>query len=273
MKIKFCPKNTGLSTLSKSILITKNDGIAVLTISDAATMNAITDPVLLNNTIQALQEIQQDENIKVCVLTGVDKAFCSGGNVKDMLNHEKMFAGEPLTIQENYRQGIHRLSKLMYSYEKPLIAAVNGAAVGAGFDLAMLCDIRIASNNARFGSTFINLAVIPGDGGAWLLSKVVGAQRAAELVLTGRIFNAEEALSMGLVLKVVPGNKLLEETMQLAKSIAKKSATALKITKRLLNSVDRLSFSDHLELCAANQGMLHHTSEHEDALKSFFDKK
>jgi len=258
--------------MSETILITKSDGVALLTMNDVATMNAITDPVILGDVIKAFEDIQQDDDVRVCVLTGVDRAFSSGGNVKDMLNRKKMFAGDPLELQENYRKGIHRLSKLMYSFEKPLIAAVNGAAVGAGMDLAMLCDIRIASDKACFGSTFVNLAIIPGDGGAWLLNKVVGAQRAAEMVLTGRIVKADEALEMGLLLKVVTQETLIDEAVAIAKSIACKPAETLKIAKRLLNSADRLSFTDHLELCSANQAMLHHTPEHEAALKQFFSK-
>ena len=255
------------------IQVTKNKGVALISMNDVTTMNAITDPFVLESVIAAFEEVQIDDSVRVCVLTGVDKAFSSGGNVKDMLSRVKMFAGDPLELQENYRKGIHRLSKLMYGFEKPLIAAVNGAAVGAGLDLAMLCDIRIASSKARFGSTFVNLAIIPGDGGAWLLSKLVGAQRAAELVLTGRVFKADEALEMGLLLKVVQPAELLDEAMLLAQSIACKSPDTLRLAKRLLNSTDRLSFTDHLELCAANQAMLHHAPEHEAALKAFFNKK
>ncbi|ORU94476.1 MAG: enoyl-CoA hydratase [Cycloclasticus sp. symbiont of Bathymodiolus heckerae] len=259
--------------MSKTILVTKSDGVALLKMNDLATMNAITDPVILEDVISAFEDIQSDDSIRVAVLTGVDRAFSSGGNVKDMLERKKMFAGEPLVLQNGYRKGIHRLSTLMYSFEKPLIAAINGAAVGAGMDLAMLCDLRIASDKARFGSTFINLGIIPGDGGAWLLNKVVGAQRAAEMVLSGRIVKADEALEMGLVLKVVAQDSLVDEAMTLARSIACKSPEALKIAKRLLNSADRLSFTDHLDLCSANQAMLHHTPEHEAALQTFFAKK
>lgn len=259
--------------MSGTILVTKKDGIALVTMNDAATMNAITDPVMLEDAIQAFEELQKDDDVRVCVLTGVDRAFSSGGNVKDMLNREKMFAGDPLVLQEGYRKGIHRLSKLMYAFDKPIIAAVNGAAVGAGLDLAMICDIRLASKRARFGSTFVNLAIIPGDGGAWLLTKVVGSQRAAELALTGRIIDASEALEIGLILKVTEEDELLTEAMDIAKRIASKSADTLKIAKRLLNSADRLSFPDHLDLCSANQAMLHHAPEHEAALKQFFAKK
>lgn len=257
----------------QTIKFSKQDKIATITLNDPATRNAITDPVLLEEVKAALTAIQNDKSVSVCILTGEGKGFSSGGNVKDMLNREKMFAGDPLELQNNYRNGIHSLSKLLYSIEIPLIAAVNGAAAGAGFDLTLLCDLRISSEKATFSSTFLNLAVIPGDGGTWLLRKTVGAQRAAELVLTGRTVDAQEALEMGLLLKVVKHEALMESAMELAKVIAGKSRETLVIAKRLLKSTDTLGYEDHLNLCSANQAMLHHTPEHEAALKVFFRKR
>ncbi|ORU92757.1 MAG: enoyl-CoA hydratase [Cycloclasticus sp. symbiont of Poecilosclerida sp. N] len=259
--------------MSNTIVVTKNNGVALIKMNAPATRNAITEPEMLEKAVQAFQDIELDESIRVCVLTGVDKAFSSGGNVKDMLYREKMFAGNPLELQEGYRRGIYRLSKLMYAFEKPLIAAVNGVAVGAGFDLVLLCDIRIASNKARFASNFVNLGIIPGDGASWLLTKVVGAQRAAELVFTGRMLDTDEALDIGLLLKVVDSDQLIDEAMTLAESIASKPINVLRIAKRLLASTDRLSYSDHLDLCSANQAMLHHTPEHIAALEKFLGVK
>lgn len=256
----------------QTVKLEKKGKVAVLTLNDPKTRNAITDPLLLEEVKTVLASIRHDRTISVCILTGEGKGFSSGGNVKDMLNREKMFAGDPLVLQENYRNGIHSLSKLLYSYELPIIAAVNGAAAGAGFDLAMLCDLRIGSERASFASTFINLAVIPGDGGAWLLRKTVGAQRAAELVLTGRTVKADEALEMGLLLKVVEHDSLLDEALALAEAIAAKSREALVIAKRLLRSTDAMGYEDHLNLCSANQAMLHHAPAHEEALKEFFKR-
>jgi enoyl-CoA hydratase/carnithine racemase len=257
----------------QTIKFSQQDNIATITFNDPATRNAITDPILLEEVKTALRSIQDDKTVSVCILTGEGKGFSSGGNVKDMLKREKMFAGDPLELQNNYRNGIHSLSKLLYSIEIPVIAAVNGAAAGAGFDLTLLCDLRIGSEKATFSSSFLNLAVIPGDGGAWLLRKTVGAQRAAELVLTGRTVGAQEALEMGLLLKVVKPEALMPSALELAKVIAGKSRETLVIAKRLLKSTDSLGYEDHLNLCSANQAMLHHAPAHEEALKKFFSKK
>ena len=257
----------------KTVKLNIENKIATVTLSDPATRNAITDPTLLEEVKTVLTGIQDNPDVSVCILTGEGKGFSSGGNVKDMLNREKMFAGNHLELQNNYRNGIHSLSKLLYSIEIPIIAAVNGAAAGAGFDLALLCDIRIASERATFCSSFLNLAVIPGDGACWLLRKTVGAQRAAELILTGKTVGAQEALDMGLLLKIVEHDKLLSSANEIAATIADKSRETLVVTKRLLRSTDNLGYEDHLNLCSANQAMFHHAPEHQEALEQFFDKK
>lgn len=257
----------------KTVKLKIENKVATVTLSDPATRNAITDPVLLEEVKAVFTGIQDNPDVSVCILTGEGKGFSSGGNVKDMLNREKMFAGNHLELQNNYRKGIHSLSKLLYSIEIPLIAAVNGAAAGAGFDLALLCDIRIASERATFCSSFLNLAVIPGDGACWLLRKTVGTQRAAELILTGKTVGAQEALDMGLLLKLVEHHQLMDAALELASSIAEKSREALVVSKRLLRSADSLSYEDHLNLCSANQAMFHHAPEHQEALEQFFNNK
>jgi enoyl-CoA hydratase/carnithine racemase len=256
----------------KTVKLQIENKVATVTLSDPATRNAITDPVLLEEVKAIFTSIQDNPDVSVCILTGEGKGFSSGGNVKDMLNREKMFAGNHLELQNNYRKGIHSLSKLLYSIEIPIIAAVNGAAAGAGFDLALLCDIRIASERATFCSSFLNLAVIPGDGACWLLRKTVGAQRAAELILTGKTVGAQEALDMGLLLKLVEHDKLMSTASELAATIAEKSREALVVSKRLLRSTDSLGYEDHLNLCSANQAMFHHAPEHQEALEQFFNK-
>ncbi len=257
----------------QTVKLTKKNKIVTISLNDPKTRNAITDPLLLEEVKAVLREIQDDPEVSVCILTGKGQGFSSGGNVKDMRDKTKMFAGNHLELQNNYRNGIHSLSKLLYSFEIPLIAAVNGAAAGAGFDLALLCDLRIGSEKASFCSSFLNLAVIPGDGAAWLLRKTVGPQRAAELILTGRTINAHEALEMGLLLKVVPHKNLMENALELATLIAEKSRETLVVTKRLLRSTDSLGYEDHLNLCSANQAMFHHAPEHQQAVERFFEKK
>ena len=257
----------------KTIKLSKQNKIATLTLNDPRTRNAITDPVLLEEVKAVLSLLQDDQDISVCIITGEGKGFSSGGNINDMVSREKMFAGDSLELQRNYRKGIHRLTKLIYALDIPVIAAVNGAAFGAGFDLTLLCDFRIASERATFSSTFINLGLISGDGGIWLMRKILGAQRATELALTGRVVDAQEAMEMGILLKVVTHKDLLDEALKLANTIAKKPRDALVLTKMLLKSTDKLGYEDHLNLCSGNQAILHHTPEHEEALKGFLIKK
>ena len=257
----------------KTITLEKSNNIATISLDDPATRNAITGPIMLEELIDLFSSLQRDKSISVCILTGIGKGFSSGGNIHDMASHNKMFAGEPLELQQNYRDGIHRLTKLIYSIEVPIIAAINGAAFGAGFDLTLLCDFRIASERATFCSSFINLGIIAGDGGIWLMRKILGIQRASELALTGRVVDAEEALSMGLVMKTVKHDTLMDEANTLASVIATKSRDTLIITKRLLKSTDSLSYEEHLNLCSANQAMLHHAPAHNEALEKFLNRK
>lgn len=184
-----------------------------------------------------------------------------------------IFAGSALEIQEQYRRGIQQIPLALHQAEITLIAAVNGPAIGAGFDLACMCDLRIASSKALLGETFINLGIIPGDGGAWLLQRLIGYQRAAELTLTGRTLNAQEALQLGLFLEVVEPEMLLPRAMELAGRIAAKPPQALRLTKRILKLAQRSELPDFLDLCASFQAMAHHTADHQEAVSAFLEKR
>ncbi|GIS24111.1 MAG: hypothetical protein CM15mP124_5910 [Alphaproteobacteria bacterium] len=156
----------------------------------------------------------------------------------------------------------------MEKIEIPTIAAINGPAVGAGFDLACMCDFRIMSNNAFLAESFINLGIIPGDGGAFFLQRLIGYQKAAELTLTGRKVSASEALELGLILKKVDPNQLLKETKKFANEIAKKPKNTIRYTKRLLKMGAKLPLKEFLDFCALLQGISHNHKEHKSALKN-----
>jgi enoyl-CoA hydratase/carnithine racemase len=154
-----------------------------------------------------------------------------------------------------------------------VIAAVNGPAIGAGFDMANMCDIRIGSTHAQFGETFVNLGIVPGDGGAWFLQRLVGYQRAAELVFTGRIVKAEEAKEIGLLLEVTTPEALLPRALEIAGTIAAKPPLALRYGKKLMKLAQRQGLEEHLEVCAAYQAICHKTKDHAEALAAFFEKR
>jgi enoyl-CoA hydratase/carnithine racemase len=155
----------------------------------------------------------------------------------------------------------------------PAIAAVNGAAVGAGFDLACMCDVRIASNTATVGETFVNLGIIPGDGGGWLLQRLVGYQRAAEMTFSGRTLRADEALAIGIFLELTEPADLMARARELAAGFAAKPPRVVRLTKRLLRSAQRMEFPDFLDLCAVMQGMCHNTEDHLEAVSAFLEKR
>jgi len=186
-------------------MITLEKGpIAILTLNRPDAMNALGEPGRWRCRARRLAQINKDHTLRCAILTGAGKGYSAGGNVKAMRDRVGSFAGNPAEVRDNYKTGVHQIVRALYNLEIPLIAAVNGAAVGLGCDVACMADIRISSDNAKYGVTFLKLGLIPGDGDAWLLPRVIGMSRACELLFTGNLINAKTALEWGLVSKVVP---------------------------------------------------------------------
>jgi enoyl-CoA hydratase/carnithine racemase len=253
--------------------LTLEERVAILTLQRDDVRNALTGTALVSDIVTTIQWANRDEAVSVLILTGAGSAFSAGGNIKEMRDRTGTFGGPVLDIQRQYRQGIQNMPLALHSAEIPLIAAVNGPAVGAGCDLSCMCDIRIGSTKAVLGETFINLGIIPGDGGAWFLQRLIGYQRAAELTLTGRLVKAAEAKEMGLLLDVVEPDELLPRAKALAADIAAKPPQTVRFTKRLLKLAQRMELPDFLDLCACFQGMCHHTEDHSEALNAFLEKR
>src|SRR5688572_8737213 len=245
--------------------------IAVLSFNRDDVRNALTGTRLVDEICDTLAWANAGSDVSVLILTGAGSAFSAGGNIKTM--RERSLASSAGELETYYRHSIQRIPRAIEACEVPLIAAVNGPAVGAGFDLANMCDIRIASSRAQFGETFINLGLMAGDGGGWFLQRLVGAQRAAELTLTGRIVKADEARELGIVLEVTEPERLLERAREIAAQIAAKPPLAVRYAKRALSLARRQSLADHLEACASFQGALQKTEDHLEALSAFFEKR
>jgi enoyl-CoA hydratase/carnithine racemase len=255
------------------VLVEKANRIATVTINAPESRNTMTDAGMIEALLAALADVDADRGISVMILTGAGTAFSAGGDVKAMANRTGMFAGAPLDIAEGYRTGVQRIPKALYGLDIPTIAAVNGPAVGAGCDLAFMCDMRVASATAQFGEVFVNLGIIPGDAGSWFLPRRIGYQIAAEMTFTGRLVGADEALAKGLVLKVVPPEKLMDEAKALAAVIASKPPRAVRQAKRLLRAGEAMDLANFLEMAAANQALAHTTSDHLEAVKAFVAKR
>jgi enoyl-CoA hydratase/carnithine racemase len=258
--------------LNESLL--EVDGrIATLTFMRNDVRNALTGTALIDDILQSVNWANGESGVSVLVITGDGSAFCSGGNIKEMHHQSGTFAGSVIEIQDKYRHGIQQVPLAMHKAEIPIIAAVNGPAIGAGFDLACMCDLRIGSSRAVLGETFINLGITPGDGGAWFMQRLIGYQRAAELALTGRLVKADEALKMGIFLEVVEPEALLPRVRELAAQIAAKPPQVLRLTKRMLKLAQRSELPDFLDLCATFQAMAHHTEDHLEAVSAFVEKR
>ncbi|ACH38475.1 enoyl-CoA hydratase/isomerase [Citrifermentans bemidjiense Bem] len=267
------PKEGPVMPKLKDCTLTLEDRVAVLTFQRDDVRNALTGTALTEDIITTVNWVNSEDRVSVLVLTGAGSAFSSGGNVKEMQSQSGTFEGSPVQVQDKYRRGIQQIPLVLHKAEIPVIAAVNGPAIGAGFDLANMCDIRLASTRAKVGETFINLGITPGDGGAWFMQRLMGYQRAAELTFTGRVVEAAEALKLGIFLEVLEPEELMPRTMELARQIASKPPVTLRLTKRMMKLAQRSDLPDFLDLCACFQSLAHHTDDHIEAVNAFLDKR
>jgi enoyl-CoA hydratase/carnithine racemase len=252
---------------------TKSDaGVMTITLAEPEIRNAITGVDMLEDLLDALDEAETDPEVTVAVIDAEGPAFSAGGNVKDMAAREGLFSGSPAELIEKYRDTIQQLTRFLATTDLVTIASVDGPAVGAGFDLVLGCDLRFGSRNARFAHTFIEMGIIPGDGGAWLLPRVVGWQRATELALTARFITAAEAERYGVLLEVVPGDKLESRVDEVARTIASKPRPAVVLAKRLLRQARSMDLDGFLEFSAALQAIAHTTPEHETAVADYLER-
>lgn len=258
--------------MTKFLKYEQDGAIVTLTMNDPDRRNPLTGNSAVEEFLEAADRIEKDASVRVVIVTGSGKAFSAGGDVKDMKKYEDDTL-RPVSIRTEYQQGIQRLTLALYNLEVPMIAAVNGYAIGAGCDLTCMCDIRIAGESAKFAESFIKVGLIPGDGGAWLLPRVVGMSKAAEMAFTGEMLDANAALACGLVSRVVPDDQLLAEVGALAAKIAANPGPTLRMTKRLLKEGQVTRLSSLLELSASYQALAHKTAEHAEAVNAFMEKR
>ncbi len=248
--------------------------VVTLTLNNPDQRNAIGTQQDCDDIVAALKRADADASVSVVILTGAGSAFCSGGNVKHMLDGTGIGRQQnPAATRAHYKRAIQSIPRTLWEMEVPTIAAVNGAAIGAGCDLAGACDMRIAADSARFATSFIKLGLVPGDGGAWLMPRLVGVAKAAEMAFTGDMLDAQQALQYGLVSQVVPSGQLLEAANTLATRIAANPPQALRLTKRLLRESQHLRLPEMLELSAAFQALVHESEDHSEAISAFLEKR
>jgi len=252
----------------KNVLYEVKDNIAVIVLNRPDSFNAL-DPLTFQELLAAVKAARDDRQVRVVVITGAGKAFCAGGDMKRM---ESGTGLEPPEQRDEIRTN-HQIVKNIRDMEKPVIASVNGAAVGAGCDLALACDLRIASEKARFGEVFCNVGLVPDAGGTWFLPRLIGPAKAFELILTGRIIDAQEAERIGLVTKVVAPEALEAETMALAGKLAQGPPLALGMAKTAIYRGMNMDLAAELEYEAYAQSILMKTEDYQEGVRAFVEKR
>ncbi len=252
---------------------TRSGPVTTLTIDRADTMNPLGAPGDGDEFTQVATEINRDLETRCVILTGAGRAFSAGGDIKAMRDKSGSFAGSTPAISDGYRNNIHMILRALHTIRVPVIAAVNGPAIGLGCDVACLADIRIASEKAKFGVTFLKLGIVPGDGGTWILPRVIGMSRASQLFYTGDVIDAATAKDWGLVSEVVAPAALMEEAEAMAAKIAKMPPHSLRQTKMLLRQGQQVSYDTALEMAANTQAMLHTTEDHAEGVAALIEKR
>jgi enoyl-CoA hydratase/carnithine racemase len=258
--------------MTDQIKITEHNGVLTLQLNRPDLRNAISDE-MIESIVETCDRINRDMSIGCMVITGAGDGFCSGGDLKDMVTRTGHFAGPPIHARRVYLHGIQQIPLALYNCQVPTIAAVNGSAVGAGCDLALMCDLRIASEKASFAESFLRVGLISGDGGAWFLPRRVGLAKACRMTFTGEFVKPDKALEWGLVEEVVPHEQLMERAHALAAQIASQPPHALRMTKQLLRRSLDMTLPDSLELAAAMQAISLETSDHREAFMAFKEKR
>ncbi|WDF74355.1 crotonase/enoyl-CoA hydratase family protein [Novosphingobium sp. KACC 22771] len=253
--------------------IEREGAVVIATLNRPEARNAITEREHSLEIVDFCAAMKEDTSVKAIVLTGAGKAFCAGGNVKHMRERSGMFAGSPYALRNTYRTSVQLIGPALYELEVPIIAAINGAAIGLGLDITCMCDIRIMADTAVVAESYVKLGIIPGGGGAWLLPRVIGMARASQLTLTGEAINAATALQYGLVSEVLSPADLLPRARAIAAGIAANPGHATRMAKRLLREGQSTSLPSLLEMAAAYQALAHYTDDHIEAVSAFLDKR
>lgn len=259
--------------MSDAVKYEQDGPVVTLTLNEPDTRNAIS-PEMIDAIVSYVARINADMSVGCVILTGAGEGFSSGGNVKRMQDRNTASVQKaPVDIRAYYTNGIQRIPLALNTLDAPIIAAVNGAAIGAGFDLASMCDIRIAGRRAKFGESFARVGLVSGDGGAWFLPKAVGLSKAYEMTFTGDFIDAEEAGRIGLVSKVVDDEHLMEEARAMALRIAAHPVHAIRMSKRLIRESHHVSLPVALDMAASSQALVQTTHDHKEAVQAFAEKR
>lgn len=245
-----------------------NNHVAIITLNRPKAKNAFSTE-MISLWQEYLEEAKKNDEIRVIIVTGKGDTFCSGGDIRDMAEGKL----KSWDMKRFLWDGVHRIVLTLEDLDKPVIAAINGAAMGAGMDMAIMCDMRVCSDRAKLAESYIMMGLVPGDGGAYFLPRLTGVSRGLELLLTGDVIDPEEALRLGIVNRVVPHENLMEETMKLAAKIAARPPLAIRMMKRAVYQGQTSTLRAHLDYISSQISLLSETHDHMEAATAFLEKR
>jgi len=258
--------------MSDVVVYEKKDRIVTITLYKPETRNALSGD-LCEALVDAINKADEDSDVSCVVLAANGKSFCAGGNLKEIKAMTADQGMSPLEIENWYKTGIQRIPLAFANISVPVICAVNGHAIGAGNDLTTMCDIRIAGEDAIFAESFLRVGIIPGDGGAWLLPRIIGQARANQMLYTGEFINANKALDYGLVSEVVANDQLLERAYELAEMVIGFPPLSIRKTKELVRTAQSVTLKENLDQAALFQGVLQQMDDHREAIDAILEKR
>ncbi|MRG84856.1 enoyl-CoA hydratase/isomerase family protein [Salinibacillus xinjiangensis] len=264
----------------KDLLFTVEDNVAKITLNRPDSLNAFSSE-MIELWINALETVRDSNNIRVLVLKGNGRAFCSGGDVKSMVKGEGFIKNDgsddlvstALNRKNSLWKKVQRIPLLLQEIDKPVIAVLHGAAFGAGFDMSLACDIRIAGKSTKISESYLNVGIVPGDGGAWFLPRFVGIDKALDLLWTRRVLSAEEAEEMGLVTKVVEDNQLQEFVDQYVESLSNGPQVAIRFTKRAVYQGLNIDLCTSLDMVSSAMGIVTEHEDYQEGVKAIIEKR
>ena len=252
--------------MEKSALFEKIGNVAKITLNNPESLNSMTQ-ALFDDTLEVLKQAEDDHEIHVVIVTGAGRAFCAGAHLPSVVTLDTTLK------QREYIQDIARIVNSIVHMSKPVIGMVNGVAAGAGFSIALSCDMIFCAKSARFSQSFVRIGLIPDGSGTYFLPRAIGLHRAKELMFTGDIIDAEKAYDLGFVNHVIADDQLWNETFKFAEKLAKNPPIALALTKKLLNQSDKLDHQASIELETGIQLFCLGTEDHSEGLNAFLEKR
>lgn len=263
------------------LLFEVKDGIATITLNRPEARNAFSVE-MIELWIKALEEVRDNDDIRVLVITGNGRAFCAGGDIKsmqkglgflDLNGREEDFSTTGLARKNSLWKHVQRIPLLMEEIDKPTIAAINGDAIGAGLDMTLQCDLRIASSQARFGEGYVKVGIVPGDGGGYYLPRLIGLDKALELLWTGRIIDVEEASQIGLITRYVAHDDLMDEVYKVASTFAEGPQQAIRLIKRTVYQGQRTDLRTSLDMVSSFMGLVTEHPDYEEGMNAIIEKR